>query len=178
MFLFFWWGQQNIFLPCLFSLVRKFKPVDFKGQTQTDVFKALLWSDCVESPGGGAGASLAREALVLWRQAVCRRLHRPGAPRRVEGWQRNRHEDSGIHTHFFYVTHNLGLHLLWFYGSFSPSSQYPGVSDSIHSDINNLISVLKMSVAIPEGKDSISICFTVSTLKTCVQWNTNCRTLD
>ncbi|KAM9317795.1 atypical kinase COQ8B, mitochondrial isoform 2-T2 [Pholidichthys leucotaenia] len=29
--------------------------------------------------------------------------------------------------------------------------QYPGVAESIHSDINNLMSVLKMSVALPEG---------------------------
>lgn len=29
--------------------------------------------------------------------------------------------------------------------------QYPGVADSIHSDINNLMSVLKMSVALPGG---------------------------
>ncbi|GAA6229304.1 aarF domain-containing protein kinase 4-like isoform X1 [Lates japonicus] len=29
--------------------------------------------------------------------------------------------------------------------------QYPGVAESIHSDINNLMSVLKMSVVLPEG---------------------------
>uniref|UniRef100_A0A671TQ33 Coenzyme Q8B n=1 Tax=Sparus aurata TaxID=8175 RepID=A0A671TQ33_SPAAU len=29
--------------------------------------------------------------------------------------------------------------------------QYPGVAESIHSDINNLMSVLKMSVILPEG---------------------------
>ncbi|XP_030632581.1 atypical kinase COQ8B, mitochondrial [Chanos chanos] len=29
--------------------------------------------------------------------------------------------------------------------------QYPGVAESIHSDINNLMSVLKMSVTLPEG---------------------------
>uniref|UniRef100_A0AAY4CRI1 ABC1 atypical kinase-like domain-containing protein n=1 Tax=Denticeps clupeoides TaxID=299321 RepID=A0AAY4CRI1_9TELE len=29
--------------------------------------------------------------------------------------------------------------------------QYPGVAQSIHSDINNLMSVLKMSVALPQG---------------------------
>ncbi|XP_059186482.1 atypical kinase COQ8B, mitochondrial [Centropristis striata] len=29
--------------------------------------------------------------------------------------------------------------------------QYPGVAESIHSDINNLMSVLKMSVALPDG---------------------------
>ncbi|XP_051965425.1 atypical kinase COQ8B, mitochondrial [Xyrauchen texanus] len=29
--------------------------------------------------------------------------------------------------------------------------QYPGVAESIHSDINNLISVLKMSVMLPDG---------------------------
>ncbi|XP_068441537.1 atypical kinase COQ8B, mitochondrial isoform X2 [Clinocottus analis] len=29
--------------------------------------------------------------------------------------------------------------------------QYPGVADSIHSDINNLMSVLRMSSALPEG---------------------------
>lgn len=32
------------------------------------------------------------------------------------------------------------------------SWQYPGVAESIHSDINNLMSVLKMSVVLPEGK--------------------------
>ncbi|KAF3848051.1 hypothetical protein F7725_021079 [Dissostichus mawsoni] len=31
------------------------------------------------------------------------------------------------------------------------SSQYPGVAESIHSDINNLMSVLKMSVLLPGG---------------------------
>ncbi|XP_048837003.1 atypical kinase COQ8B, mitochondrial [Brienomyrus brachyistius] len=29
--------------------------------------------------------------------------------------------------------------------------QYPGVAESIHSDINNLMAVLKMSIALPEG---------------------------
>lgn len=29
--------------------------------------------------------------------------------------------------------------------------QYPGVAESIHSDVNNLMSVLKMSVVLPEG---------------------------
>lgn len=31
------------------------------------------------------------------------------------------------------------------------SWQYPGVAESIHSDINNLMSVMKMSVVLPEG---------------------------
>ena len=30
--------------------------------------------------------------------------------------------------------------------------QYPGVAESIHSDVNNMMSVLKMSVVLPEGK--------------------------
>uniref|UniRef100_A0A671TNI5 Coenzyme Q8B n=1 Tax=Sparus aurata TaxID=8175 RepID=A0A671TNI5_SPAAU len=35
--------------------------------------------------------------------------------------------------------------------------QYPGVAESIHSDINNLMSVLKMSVILPEGNNHIHI---------------------
>ena len=31
--------------------------------------------------------------------------------------------------------------------------QYPGVAESINSDINNLMSLLKMSVVLPEDKD-------------------------
>ena len=31
-------------------------------------------------------------------------------------------------------------------------SQYPGVAQSIQSDIQNLLAVLKMSVALPEGE--------------------------
>lgn len=41
------------------------------------------------------------------------------------------------------------------------SSQYPGVAESIHSDINNLMSVLKMSVVLPEGSNYIHIYFVV-----------------
>lgn len=37
------------------------------------------------------------------------------------------------------------------------SWQYPGVAESIHSDINNLMSVLKMSVVLPEGKDYFNL---------------------
>ena len=33
-----------------------------------------------------------------------------------------------------------------------PFSQYPGVAQSIQSDIQNLLAVLKMSVALPEGE--------------------------
>lgn len=56
-------------------------------------------------------------------------------------------------------TFSYNLHL-----SLSPimtlySSQYPGVAESIHSDINNLMSVLKMSVALPEGNKDINVCF-------------------
>lgn len=33
-----------------------------------------------------------------------------------------------------------------------PPSQYPGVAQSIQSDMQNLLAVLKMSVALPEGE--------------------------
>lgn len=39
----------------------------------------------------------------------------------------------------------------------SSSSQYPGVAESIQSDINNLMSVLKMSVVLPEGNMDTSV---------------------
>ena len=32
--------------------------------------------------------------------------------------------------------------------------QYPGVAESIHSDIDNLMSVLRLSVSLPEGESS------------------------
>lgn len=35
---------------------------------------------------------------------------------------------------------------------FLSAVQYPGVAESIKSDVNNLMSVLKMSVPLPEGK--------------------------
>lgn len=35
--------------------------------------------------------------------------------------------------------------------------QYPGVAESIHSDIDNLMSVLKMSVILPEGEDDFTL---------------------
>lgn len=40
--------------------------------------------------------------------------------------------------------------LFWIF-LFSFPSQYPGVAESIQSDIDNLMSVLKMSVVLPEG---------------------------
>lgn len=42
-------------------------------------------------------------------------------------------------------------------GCYSFSGQYPGVAESILSDINNLMSVLKMSVVLPEGKDCFNL---------------------
>lgn len=33
-----------------------------------------------------------------------------------------------------------------------PTPQYPGVAQSIHSDVQNLLAVLKMSTALPEGE--------------------------
>lgn len=41
------------------------------------------------------------------------------------------------------------------------SSQYPGVAESIRSDIDNLMAVLKMSVALPEGDNYMTIWFSV-----------------
>lgn len=54
-------------------------------------------------------------------------------------------------------SHNLHLSLAPIMTSYS--SQYPGVAESIHSDINNLMSVLKMSVVLPEGNKDINFCF-------------------
>lgn len=42
-------------------------------------------------------------------------------------------------------------------GEYRFSWQYPGVAESIRSDINNLMAVLKMSVALPEGKDDFNL---------------------
>lgn len=114
----------------------------------------LCASDCVESSGGGAGAGLARQAFVLWRETVRCSVHRPGASWGVRGRSRNRHEDPGIHSHSCSVSLTTScLSLRWLHGLFSFSSQYPGVAESIHSDINNLMSVLKMSVVLPEGNN-------------------------
>lgn len=55
-----------------------------------------------------------------------------------------------IHTLFCLPLFIL-VHTNWLCGSFI-SWQYPGVGESIHSDINNLMLVLKMSVVLPEGK--------------------------
>lgn len=40
-------------------------------------------------------------------------------------------------------------------------SQYPGVAESIRSDINNLMSVLKMSVVLPEGINFMNKCLVI-----------------
>lgn len=42
------------------------------------------------------------------------------------------------------------------------SLQYPGVAESIQSDINNLMSVLKMSVALPEGNFNVLVVYLLS----------------
>lgn len=134
----------------------------------------LCASDCVESSGGGAGARLARQGFVLWRETVCCSVHRPGASWGVKGRSRNRHEDPGIHSHSCSVSLTSScLSLRWLHVLFSFSSQYPGVAESIHSDINNLMSVLKMSVVLPEGNNYINICLVfVCPPKTSVQRKT------
>uniref|UniRef100_A0A672SE82 Atypical kinase COQ8A, mitochondrial n=1 Tax=Sinocyclocheilus grahami TaxID=75366 RepID=A0A672SE82_SINGR len=40
--------------------------------------------------------------------------------------------------------------------------QYPGVAQSINSDVNNLMTVLSMSNALPEGDDQADVCVCVS----------------
>lgn len=116
--------------------------------------------DCVESSGGGAGPRVERQAIVLRGQTVCCSVHRPGASCSVKRRQRNRHEDPGIHTRSPTTSSCFSPPALISNFSYS-SSQYPGVAESIHSDINNLMSVLKMSVVLPEGNDCIHIYFGV-----------------
>lgn len=52
-------------------------------------------------------------------------------------------------------------------------SQYPGVAQSINSDVNNLMTVLSMSNALPEGTTALCSCNTVRTsISLCIRVKT------
>lgn len=97
------------------------------------------------------GPQLEAAAGILRGAAVCRRLHRPGAPGQAEGRTGGRHEGPGVCVGGVGKERPSGPFLTFTQRALLP--QYPGVAQSIDSDVRNIMAALSLSNALPEGED-------------------------